>query len=142
MDLTAALIKTRSLPVDCCGGHKLASYVPSCSIYSQPPVHNASMITLDPGPTGEQTTDYVPIFGMRAGTMIPAGPPPGMRVINLLHYRRIGHSLAAVVFGLVGAMLGALFSARSKASDEQEGLRKSIPPGPTDPASTNPSRSC
>ena len=80
--------------------------------YSQP-AHNATVNTLDPGPTGEQSTDYVPTFGMRPGTMIPAGPPPGVRVVNLLHYRRIGHCLAAIVFAVAGAVLGMVFSARA-----------------------------
>jgi hypothetical protein len=35
-------------------------------------------------------------------------------MVNLLHYRRIGHMFAAIVLGLLGALLGTLFSARSK----------------------------
>jgi hypothetical protein len=85
--------------------------------YSQPPVDNAAVLTLDPGPTGEQSTDYVPTLGMQPGTMIPKGPAPGVRVVNLLHYRRIGHTLAAIVFGVAGAALGRLFAARRSADD-------------------------
>jgi hypothetical protein len=86
--------------------------------YSRP-LHSAAVITLDPGPTGEQTTEYVPTLGMRAGTMIPAGPPPGVRVVNLLHYRRIGHCLASIVCGIAGAVLGMLFSARAETAQRQ-----------------------
>ena len=76
------------------------------------------MLTVEPGPEGEFRADFVPMLGMRAGTMVPAGPAPGVRVVNLLHFRRIGHALAAIAFGLVGALVGAIFSARSKATDE------------------------
>jgi hypothetical protein len=89
------------------------------------PTNNATVITIDRGPTGEQTIrEYVPSLGMRPGTMIPAGPPPGVRVVNLHHYRRIGHSLAAIVFGVAGAVLGVLFSARAETTHGQRPSRE------------------
>jgi hypothetical protein len=91
------------------------------------PIDNAAVITIDRAPTGERTTtEYVPTLGMRPGTMIPAGPPPGVRVVNLFHYRRIGHCLAAIVFGIAGAVLGKLCSARSNAADGHLPKRQSV----------------
>jgi hypothetical protein len=50
---------------------------------------------------------------------IAARTPFAGRVVNSLHFRRIGHMLAAIVFGLLGALLGTLFSARIAAADRQ-----------------------
>ena len=52
-----------------------------------------------------------------AGTMGIAATPPGVQVVDRLHYRRIGHTLAAIVFGLFGALLGTVLSARRKSAD-------------------------
>ena len=77
----------------------------------QPSLRTAGVITLDPGPTGEMSTEPPPM---------PMSPRRfAGRIVNLLHYRRIGHTLAAIVFGLLGALLGTLFSARSETAEEQ-----------------------
>ncbi len=83
----------------------------------EPQSQKGAIMTFDPGPVGEQSTESPPMVATFA-------PGPGTttrvvstaftgRVVNLLHYRRIGHTLAAIAFGLLGAVLGALFSARS-----------------------------
>jgi hypothetical protein len=80
----------------------------------QPPLHTANVTTIDPGPTGETSIEIRP----NVATTVPGTAnlmtmtPFSGRVINLLHYRRIGHTLVAIVLGLFGALLGALLSAR------------------------------
>ncbi len=85
------------------------------------PSSNATVMTIDTGPTGEKSTEPHPMGGSIAATELAAFRG---RVVNPLHYRRIGHTLAAIVFGIVGALLGALFFGRSKAADGQRASRE------------------
>jgi hypothetical protein len=81
----------------------------------QPAPKTPTTMTVDPGPVGEMSTEPPPKV---VGTVRPGVPgfvPYTGRVINLLHYRRIGHMLAAVAFGLLGGLLGSIFSALSEA---------------------------
>jgi hypothetical protein len=73
----------------------------------QPAWSNASVTVIDSAQSGETTLDP-------SMTRIPA--PPG-RVVNLQHYRRIGHTLAAILCGIVGALMGRSFAA----DDRREG---------------------
>jgi hypothetical protein len=45
----------------------------------------------------------------------PSGSVP-MRIINLKQYRRVGHSLGAILFGLLGAILGSALASRPDAA--------------------------
>jgi hypothetical protein len=94
--------------------------------YAQPPASTPAVMTLDPGPQGEMMKAealMVPTLpaGASSGTvptmMAPFTPYTG-RVVNMLHYRRIGHLIAAIGFGLLGALLGNLFAALSEAREE------------------------
>jgi hypothetical protein len=85
----------------------------------QPSLNTTSVMTTDPGPTGEISPEPPPIVATPApgsSTLVSMAPFAG-RVVNRLHYRRIGHTLAAIVFGLLGALLGTLYAARSEAAD-------------------------
>jgi hypothetical protein len=89
--------------------------------FFQPTLNTAAVMSIDPGPAGEMSTEDAPIVT----TIVPGSKnmatmtPFTGRVVNLLHYRRIGHALAAIVFGLLGALLGTLLSARREAADGQ-----------------------
>jgi hypothetical protein len=80
---------------------------------------SAAAMVVDPGPAGEMRSDPVQCVT----TPHPANPnvsnfaPFTGRVVNLLHYRRIGHMLAAVGFGLLGGLLATLFSALNEAGE-------------------------
>jgi hypothetical protein len=84
-------------------------------------------MTVDPGPVGEMATEPPP--------MVPTTIGPGMsrlvtytgRVVNLLHYRRIGHMLAAIAFGLLGGLLGSIFSTLSEAAEGRRPNRELEP---------------
>jgi hypothetical protein len=60
--------------------------------------------------------------GLRAATLLWASAlfstaPFTGRHVNLLHFRRIGHTLAAIIFALLGSVVGALFASRRPAED-------------------------
>jgi hypothetical protein len=87
--------------------------------YFQPPVYPGSFlfpegkreVFHDPGPAGEAAFEAPP--------MVVSGDPPVKapfrgRTINLLHYRRIGHSLAAILCGLLGSLAATAFSTRGR----------------------------
>ncbi len=80
----------------------------------QPSPGTGAVMTIDAFPQGEMSTEPPPMVGALRPARF-AG-----RVVNLLHYRRIGHTLAAIVLGLLGALLGMLFSARSQAAKASE----------------------
>jgi hypothetical protein len=91
----------------------------------QPSLNTATVMWIDPGPPGEMSTELPPtVTTIIPGTANLATMAPFTgRVANRLHYRRIGHSLAAIVLGLFGALLGTLLSARSEAADGQRPIR-------------------
>jgi hypothetical protein len=85
--------------------------------YFQPPVHQGSFwfpegtgeMFHEPGPAGEAAYE--------TPRMVPSGVPPITapfrgRTVNLLHYRRIGHCLAAILCGLLGSPVATAFSTR------------------------------
>jgi hypothetical protein len=74
--------------------------------YFQPPSNTAALIWIDSGLAGEMSTEAPPFSGR-------------VRVVNRLHYRLIGHTLAAIVLGL----LGTLFSDRREAAEKQRPIR-------------------
>jgi hypothetical protein len=79
--------------------------------YFQPSSNNSTVMWIDTAPAGEMSTD-------RAMTAPFAG-----RVVNRFHYRRIGHTLAAIAFGLFGALLGTVLAARRQSADGQRPSR-------------------
>jgi len=83
--------------------------------YFQPTANDASTMTIDPGPRGEMGIEPPPTISKTIpGTvnLSTTGPFTG-RVSNRLHYRRVGHSLTALLFGLIGAGIGRVFAART-----------------------------
>jgi hypothetical protein len=78
----------------------------------QPSLNTATVMWIDPGPPGEMSTELRPMTPFKG------------RVVNRLHYRRIGHTLAAIVLGLFGALLGTLLRARSEAAEGQRPIRR------------------
>jgi hypothetical protein len=84
---------------------------PLMDVY-QPSWGTVGVRTFDPGPQGEMSNEPPPkISFMAPGTIVVTTTPFTGRSINLLHYRRIGQTLAAIVFGLLGAVMGAVYSA-------------------------------
>lgn len=73
----------------------------------EPGTVGTSVLTIDPGPVGESSTETPQMYypPPKSGNFVVAAPFPG-RVVNLLHFRRIGHSLTAILFGIAGALLG------------------------------------
>lgn len=83
----------------------------------QPPLQTPTAMTTDPGPVGEMSTEPPPMVPTTIRPGLTALRPYAGRVVNLLHYRRIGHILAAIAFGLLGSLLGSIFSALSEAGE-------------------------
>jgi hypothetical protein len=83
--------------------------------YFQPSSNTAAMMWIDTAPPGEMSTEPPPMVTSKVpGTANLATMTPfAGRAVNRLHYRRIGHTLAAIVFGLLGALLGAVLSGRN-----------------------------
>jgi hypothetical protein len=48
----------------------------------------------------------------RIGGMPGSAPASGDRRVNLVPHRQVGHSLGAIAFGLLGALVGCRFAAR------------------------------
>jgi hypothetical protein len=92
----------------------------------QPSLVTAKVTWMDPGPLGEMSTEPPPNVATPVpGRMgMPTYTPFAGRVVNRLHYRRIGHTLAANVLGLFGALLGTLLRARSEAAAGQRPIRR------------------
>jgi hypothetical protein len=81
----------------------------------QPSLNTATVMTIDPGPPGETSIEPPPNVSTiipGTGNLATTTPFPG-RIINLRDYRRIGHMLVAIILGLLGALLGTLFSTES-----------------------------
>jgi hypothetical protein len=83
--------------------------------YFQPSSNTAAVMWIDTGPAGEMSTDTPPMVTTKVpGTAnFTTMTRFAGRVVNRLHYRRIGHALAAIVFGLLGALLGAILRGRN-----------------------------
>jgi hypothetical protein len=83
--------------------------------YFQPSSNTAAVMWIDTVPAGEMSTDSPPMVTTKVpGTANLATMTRfAGRVVNRLHYRRIGHTLAAIFFGLLGALLGAVLSGRN-----------------------------
>lgn len=90
--------------------------------YFRPDSEGRVLLTTDPGPSGEAVTETPPLFAIpNSQNVFISAPFPG-RVVNFLHYRRFRHSLAAILFGIVGALVGRFF-----ASEERSGGAQSVP---------------
>jgi hypothetical protein len=83
--------------------------------YFRPSSNTAAVMWIDTAPAGEMSTEPPPMAGsIAAGNRNLATMTPfAGRVVNRFHYRRIGHTLAAIFFGLLGALLGAVLSGRN-----------------------------
>jgi hypothetical protein len=78
-------------------------YLTQALLESHPPAASDEKVLIyDSAPTGIRFSETPTFVGFTG------------RVINLLHFRCIGHSLAAVLFGLVGAALGRFFATRTQ----------------------------
>ena len=90
----------------------------------QPSVKTPTVMTIDRGQPGELSFVPIPnVWTTVPGTVnITTSAPFTGRVINLHNYRRIGHVLASIMLGCVGAWLGTNLSAWS------EGVRRSPDP--------------
>ena len=96
----------------------------------QPAAKPPAAMTIDPGPAGEMRTEtpqIVPTFLPGNGN-IAVLVPFGGRVVNLLHYRRIGHTLAALAFGLLGGLLGGILSTRGDGRRRDAGASGPLAP--------------
>jgi hypothetical protein len=49
--------------------------------------------------------------GMKSGQV--SGAPAPVVLVDMFHFRRIGHCIAAIVFGLIGALVGRIMAARN-----------------------------
>jgi hypothetical protein len=60
--------------------------------------------------------DDEPVQWVFRGVLRPgmAPPPGGWKSVDVACYRQVGHSLASLFFGLVGAFVGAIFAARRR----------------------------
>jgi hypothetical protein len=77
--------------------------------YFKPKASTASILLYDTVQRGESYPERPPTFS-------PAPTPFTGRAVNLLHYRRIGHSLTAIFLGFMGALLGRFLATRRVAA--------------------------
>jgi hypothetical protein len=85
----------------------------------QPVPQTTTTMTIDPGPGGEMRAELPPMVTtpLRGSPNMSTIAPYTGRVVNLLHYRRIGHMLAAIAFGLVGGLLSILVSSVNESGE-------------------------
>jgi hypothetical protein len=83
----------------------------------QPASQTPAAMTIDAGPAGELSTESPLMVETTISPGLTGMTPYAGRVINLLHYRRIGHMLAAIGFGLLGGLLGTIGSAMREAGE-------------------------
>ena len=78
--------------------------------YFQPSSNSRAVMWIDTAAAGEMSTDSTPMVSTPVPGFVnlATSAPFTGRVVNRHHYRRIGHTLAAIVFGLLGALLGAI----------------------------------
>jgi hypothetical protein len=83
--------------------------------YFQPSSSTAAVMWIDTAPPGEMSTEPPPMVStiVPGTTNLATVTPFAGRAVNRLHYRRIGHTLAAIVFGLLGALLGSILGGRN-----------------------------
>jgi len=93
--------------------------------FFQPSSNTAAVMFIDTAPPGELSTEPTLMVGSIAARTrnLAATTPFVPRVVNRFHYRRIGHTLAAIVFGLLGAVLSTILSARREAVNGQSPCR-------------------
>lgn len=92
----------------------------------RPDSNAPATMTVDPGPAGEMRVEPPPMVSTPVpgrGNISTLAPYAG-RVVNLLHYRRIAHTLAAIAFGLLGGLLATLLSAVSEAGEGRRPIRE------------------
>jgi hypothetical protein len=76
-------------------------------------------MTWDRRNPSDQFTGIRGNVGPATGNMMPSPPPGGYKTVSLIHYRQVGHTLGAALFGLIGALLGRFFAARNEAADRR-----------------------
>lgn len=76
----------------------------------------------DSPPQGEAILPYRVPNPSPAGVPVPVAfpPPPGMplHAVDWKNHRRIGHSLGAILFGLIGAVVGRTLTGRDEPTGE------------------------
>ncbi|WP_422931766.1 hypothetical protein [Singulisphaera sp. PoT] len=90
----------------------------------QPVASPPASMTVDLSSGGEKFFEDPPKVPTSIQPGVTGMAPFTGRVINLYHYRRIGHTLAALAFGLLGGLMGGVFSRLNEAG----GVRPSRPP--------------
>jgi len=76
----------------------------------QPNAQFGTLMTVDTGPRGE------PVIEQQEMQLVQmAGKTFKARIIDLIQYRRIAHTLAAIAFGILGALVGVLITVRKPA---------------------------
>jgi hypothetical protein len=78
--------------------------------------------SIDTAPPGEVLFPQFQTWGIgggMSGGLVPASPAamPLVPLRDAFQFRRIGHCLAAILFGLVGAVLGRLLAVRDDRSN-------------------------
>ena len=79
--------------------------------YALARLRNTNRLVDSGGVPGEVLFSPFPTWGMGGGMGGGGGVPPAA-VLDALQFRRIGHCLTAILFGLVGAFLGRLIAAK------------------------------
>jgi hypothetical protein len=89
----------------------------------EPDTRGGADMVIDTGPQGEPVPDppgavvpKVSRMSIRPGATAQA--PFSGRVISMLQYRRVGHSLGALLSGLVRGLVGRFFAARGGLSED------------------------
>ncbi len=80
--------------------------------YTLARLRNTNRLVDSGGVPGEVLFSPFPTWGMGGGMGGGGGPGPPAAVLDALQFRRIGHCLTAILFGLVGAVLGRLIAAK------------------------------